>query len=147
MAHPGRGREYVAVGVGVVVRRAGAVLMAQRQNAHAPGVWGFPGGNFRVGESFEQCAARELGEETGLSAKQFRLLGLTNDRYPDGLHYITVFMEALGVDGEPRMTEPQFFATPWQWVPVEALPGNLFLPIVNLLAQDPFALGGAGRTV
>ena len=44
------------------------VLMVQRTSeaSFMPGVWVFPGGMIEPGESAEQCAARELAEETGI---------------------------------------------------------------------------------
>ena len=36
------------------------------EQSFMPGVWVFPGGAIDAGESAEQCAARELAEETGI---------------------------------------------------------------------------------
>jgi 8-oxo-dGTP diphosphatase len=47
------------------------------------------------GESFENCAEREVLEETGLVITEPRWLAMTNDFMPDeGKHYVTVFMGA-----------------------------------------------------
>lgn len=47
-----------------VVRRGGRVLAISR--GHDVFDWGLPGGKLEAGESFEQGAARELREETGV---------------------------------------------------------------------------------
>jgi len=55
----------------VVVRRGGRVLLAQRP-ADAPrwaGLWEFPHGPLRDGESYDAAAARVLAELTGLDAR------------------------------------------------------------------------------
>ena len=62
-------REYPArpiVGIGVVVLRAGAVLLVRRGKAPSLGAWSLPGGAQELGETAEQAARRELFEETGL---------------------------------------------------------------------------------
>ena len=59
----------------ILLRRGGRhsdrgleILMVRRAAGQSfmPGVWVFPGGAIDAGESAEQCAARELVEETGI---------------------------------------------------------------------------------
>jgi len=131
-----RGKSFIGVGIATAVIRNDRLLMGLRRNAHAEGTYGTPGGHLRVGESFEEGAARELEEETGLKASEFSFLGATNDRFSEGLHYITVFMKALDVQGEPQLKEPEKFLG-WEWFPTARLPKNLMLPVANLLKQNP----------
>ena len=42
------------------------VLLIQRANEPFKGQWALPGGMLDEGETLEQCASRELQEETGL---------------------------------------------------------------------------------
>lgn len=58
-------REIDAVSVALV--RDGAVLLVRRGREPSRGQYAFPGGRVEPGESFEQAAARELLEETGLA--------------------------------------------------------------------------------
>jgi ADP-ribose pyrophosphatase YjhB (NUDIX family) len=62
-------REYPErplVGIGVVVLRPDAVLLARRGNPPNVGAWSLPGGAQELGETAEEAARRELAEETGL---------------------------------------------------------------------------------
>ncbi|CAM8906011.1 unnamed protein product [Rhodiola kirilowii] len=56
-----------------------------------------PGGHLEFGEGFEECAAREAMEETGLVIEKIELLTVTNNVFSDA-HYVTVFMRAMCVD-------------------------------------------------
>jgi 8-oxo-dGTP diphosphatase len=55
------------VAVGVLVLDGDRVLLVQRGRPPQVGRWTVPGGGVEVGESLEEAALRELGEETGLS--------------------------------------------------------------------------------
>ncbi|GAB2550748.1 mutator protein MutT [Gracilibacillus alcaliphilus] len=46
-----------------IINRSGEVLLQKRGDKNK---WGFPGGALEIGESIEECALREVKEETGL---------------------------------------------------------------------------------
>lgn len=54
------------------------LLFQQRTKNPYFGYWGFPSGKIRWGETITQTAARELEEETGLSA-DFKIVGLYHE--------------------------------------------------------------------
>jgi 8-oxo-dGTP diphosphatase len=54
------------LGTSVYAERDGRILILKRADGAAPGAWYTPGGSLDPGESPEQCARRELLEETGL---------------------------------------------------------------------------------
>ncbi|TKY84730.1 hypothetical protein EX895_005810 [Sporisorium graminicola] len=55
------------VGVGVfVINEKGHVLIGKRTGSHGAGTLALPGGHLELHESFSDCAAREVFEETGL---------------------------------------------------------------------------------
>jgi 8-oxo-dGTP diphosphatase len=57
-------------------RKRMLVLRRAERMPYRPGCWDLPGGHLTLGESFEECLAREIGEETGLQIKIERPLGL-----------------------------------------------------------------------
>ncbi|EPQ26980.1 uncharacterized protein PFL1_05615 [Pseudozyma flocculosa PF-1] len=55
------------VGVGVLVlNERGRILLGKRTGSHGAGTLALPGGHLELHESFEDCAIREVLEETGI---------------------------------------------------------------------------------
>jgi ADP-ribose pyrophosphatase YjhB (NUDIX family) len=72
--------------------------------------WKLPGGKFGTNadgsnESPEQAAARELGEEVGLSADEVSLHYVTSQKNEDGQSMCYIFSGKIGVDGLKPSTE------------------------------------------
>ena len=121
------------VGVGVMVRKEGKILLGKRKNAHGEGAWSFPGGHLEFKESWGECARREVMEETGLQLKNVQFATATNDIFEkEGKHYITIIMLADYDSGEVQLREPDKCES-WQWFSWKNLPQPLFVPIQNLL--------------
>ncbi len=59
---------YPRAAASAVVFRKDEVLLVQRGKGAYRGIWSLPGGAIELGETAEEAAARELGEETGLLA-------------------------------------------------------------------------------
>jgi 8-oxo-dGTP diphosphatase len=128
------------VGVGVIVIRDKKVLLGKRMNAHGNHTYNFPGGHLEFGEAIEDCARREVLEETGLKVEKIKIGPFTNDIFiNEGKHYITIFAIGESKSGEPKVMEPDK-CTGWDWYNWNHLPQPLFLPIQNLLKQkfSPF---------
>ncbi len=121
------------VGVGVCIVKNGKVLLGQRLNAHGEGTWCFPGGHLEFGESWEDCARREVKEETGIAVTNIKYVACTNDIFTDeSKHYITVYMQADWKSGTARVLEPDRMVK-WQWFEWDSLPKPFFLPLQHLV--------------
>ena len=94
-------QQWPKLGVSASVWRDGKVLLVQRAKPPV-GIWAFPGGHVEPGERLEEAAARELFEETGMTAQFRGLLGLydvirRNEAGLVSVHY--VIASYLGVAG------------------------------------------------
>lgn len=125
------------LGVGVIVPTGdGRVLLGRRTTAGEPPSWGLPGGKVdHPGESFEQAAARELAEETGirLPAAGMRVLAVLLD-HELGRPRLTAAVLAPDSLAPAEVTEPHACAG-WERVPVDALPRPLFYPTALVLGR------------
>ena len=123
------------IGIGVIIQNEeGKVLLMKRKGAHGEGTWSFPGGKLESGEGWESCATRETKEETDLDINGINFITATNDLFPEGLHYVTLFVKATNYQGEPKICEPHK-CTDIGWFDWDNLPTTIFLPISNLIEQ------------
>ncbi|MFA5984553.1 MAG: NUDIX hydrolase [Methylococcaceae bacterium] len=79
-----------AIGVGgIVFNKQNKVLMVQRNQAPAKGLWSIPGGKLETGESLIQACAREVLEETAVSIIPTQILAVVERRI-EGFHYVII---------------------------------------------------------
>lgn len=129
-------KQYPKVGVAVIIIKNNKVLLGKRFGSHGEGTWQFPGGHLEFNESLENCAKREVSEEVGLEIANVRFGALTNDIFhQENKHYITIFMVADYLDGQPQNLEPQK-SREWDWFEWSKFPKEIFLPIRNLQKQN-----------
>lgn len=139
---------HVRVGIGVLILDGNKLLLGKRKNAHGQGCWAPPGGHLEFGESWAQCAQREVTEETGLTIPDFTMCGVTNDIYPtEQKHYITIFMVGKYQNGVVKNCEPEK-CEGWQWFALTDLPQPLFVSFHNFTQQPAFQelIAGAGKS-
>ena len=128
--------KIVRVGVGCwLFNSTGQVLLGKRKSKHGTGTWAPPGGHLEFGETPQQCASRELFEETGIviPENKFRITAVTNDIFTDK-HYITVHCRIDNISALPEIKEPEKCEC-WKWFDLDKIPSPLFLPAANLLKQ------------
>jgi len=121
-------KNKATVGVNVVVKRQGKLLMGKRKGVAGEGSWGLPGGRLEFGEKIFDCAKRELMEEVGLKAKNLEFLNIVNQiRINKNQHWIQVGLIGKGIKGEPRLMEPER-CFEWKWFKLNKMPKNIFRP-------------------
>lgn len=91
------------------------VLLIQRANEPFKGCWAFPGGFMDMDETTEQCAIRELKEETGLEITEIQQIGCYSkvDRDPRGrtltVAYLATIDEVKEVTGLDDAAKAEWF--------------------------------------
>jgi ADP-ribose pyrophosphatase YjhB (NUDIX family) len=84
------------------------VLLIQRARPPSAGYWTLPGGRLEAGETAEECAAREIREELGLSVYSLRPVTVISVRG----HDLQVFATE-GFEGEIVAQEDE--VRQWRW--------------------------------
>ncbi|MDP3975283.1 MAG: NUDIX domain-containing protein [Candidatus Jorgensenbacteria bacterium] len=129
----------IGVGCGVMILKEGKVLLGLRHPNHekagsalrGEGTWTMPGGKLRYGETFEECAARETMEETGITLRETKVISVRNDKN-EHAHFVTIGLLCEKFDGEPEVREPDKM-TEWRWFGLEELPTPLFFPSARVI--------------
>ena len=120
------------VGAAVVVRNeAGHILLVQRsENSTKPFQWCIPAGYVDDGEGVREAAARELYEETGLTAKAGRILQVETNRHDPNRMTVGTWFEGLDVEGTPEAGDD---AIAVGFFPLDELPDMAFETDVMLI--------------
>ena len=89
-------------------------LKRSSESKFGPGLWGFPAGHIEANESAEQCALRELEEETGSKHKVSMIAtkGPLRDSYYGGVYEIYLFHQRW-LGGEVSLNHEH---TEYAWV-------------------------------
>ena len=124
MCEFGKKFRQISAGGGLVTNDKGEVLMIYRRN-----MWDLPKGKLEEGESIEDCALREVCEETGLAQLQLKELICTTfhtykmDGVPCLKHTWWFRMEYTGCDCPTPQLEEDI--TEARWVAKQDIPQHI----------------------
>lgn len=101
-----------------------SVLLIERGIEPFKGCWAFPGGFMEMEEDAEDCAKRELKEETGLEIRTMRQLGAFTDvnRDPRG-RTVSIAYYAVIEKSEVKGADDAIQA---RWFPIDSIPPLAF---------------------
>ncbi|MGV1915793.1 NUDIX domain-containing protein [Rhizobium sp. 22-785-1] len=131
MARPGI--DFPGVGCGLVIRRAGTVLLYKRVKPPEAGHWSIVGGKVDHMEHALDAARREAEEESGLTIGNVRFLCISEQIIPaDGQHWLSLIYVTDDATGTAQLTEPDKLSE-MGWFDINDPPSPL-----SLFAQDAF---------
>ena len=132
-------QRYPGVGVAVLVTseaHPGCVIAGQRlSKGFGQGTYGLPGGRLEFGESFDDCARREMREECGINLLTTRLHSAVNVvDLEHGVHWVVPVIIATTAE-EPVNAEPDK-CEGWAWYKYpDCIPGPLFGSLKVIVEQ------------
>lgn len=128
--------KHPRVGVGIIVLKDNKVLLGKRNEdalkadslLHGEGTWTLPGGKLDFREDIQDCACREVFEETNIKINKdkLRIASVTNDVVEDA-HFVTLGFLSEEFEGEPEVMEPDEIIE-WKWFDLDNLPSPMFFP-------------------
>ena len=140
------------------VNKDGHILLGMKKRGFGAAKWNGFGGKIEAGETFRQCAVRELWEETGLSAheRELDLVGLLNFQFVakpawNHLGYVYFVRTYKGLPRETEEMKPDWFGIHnlpydemWKgdkiWIPMilqgKKIQGTIFFAADNETVQD-----------
>jgi len=116
--------QHIGTCIIVTSKDQSKVLLGKRKNAYKSGLFGLPGGRIELGEAAVAAAKRELAEETGLSRRKVRYVGVVKEYQGEWDFIHLVFGYELGESEEPTTLEPDK-CEGWQWFGWDELPERI----------------------
>jgi ADP-ribose pyrophosphatase YjhB (NUDIX family) len=131
--------QHWRVGAYAICRRGDEVLLVRASSqTTVEGAWFLPGGGLRFGEPPADAVLRELHEETGLTGRLPRLVGVTSDLHdrPDGgAMFVVRLLFAVDVDDGELVAESHGTSDEARWVRLDE---------VLALGATPYVLAALG---
>lgn len=98
--------DWPRTGCSLIVRSSAGILLIRRGKQPFEGRWSLPGGAQEFGETLEECAIRELYEETALRTETIKFVAVRDRISPTGdepvaYHYVLATFLVEAFEGEP----------------------------------------------
>lgn len=116
------GSSTIGINIDLIIVRDGQILLGRWKPEMSEGkeMWGVPGKDLRFGETFSQCAERNLRQEFDVGMTNCEVIGV-NANHAFDRHYIDIAMTAVP-EGEIDLTVRTPEWAEWRWFKLEELP-------------------------
>ncbi len=111
MAEEKAPRPHYRAAVGVVWKGGKLLISKRKSEGFLGGLWEFPGGKIKMGESAKLCAEREVKEEVGVDVEAVKSVGVIEHAYT----HFSIEMEGFlcrYLKGKPQTLD----CAAWKWV-------------------------------
>jgi 8-oxo-dGTP diphosphatase len=117
-----------SIGVGgIVFNDDRQVLLIERNQPPASGLWSIPGGKLEPEESLSAACQREVKEETGLDVQATVIVAVV-ERQTEGFHYVIIDYLALLKNPEVSNPTAQSDVSDAKWVEIDQLSEYRLVP-------------------
>ncbi|MCC8461694.1 MAG: NUDIX hydrolase [Rickettsia endosymbiont of Ecitomorpha arachnoides] len=125
------------IGIGILIfNNRNEILLGKRISSHGESSYAPAGGHLEFGETFEECAIREVLEETNLIIENPQFIAVTNDVFEkEQKHYVSIFLKAHCLNEHELQNLEPHKVERWQWFALDNLPSSLFLPLKRLIEE------------
>ncbi len=132
-------KKRVGAGLGVILIKEDKILLGMRHPDpdkadsafRSAGEWCLPGGKIDFGETLEECAIREVSEETGIIIKNPEVISIHNCKN-EHAHFLTAGLIAKEWTGEAKVMEPDEIIE-WKWFNINDLPYPRYFPSFEVI--------------
>lgn len=97
--------------VDMILKYKGKYILTKRVNEPLKGLWWIVGGRAFRGEKTINTAKRKVWEETGLNAKNFRMVGVYEDSYPKSAFGVPTSSVSIVYEAEVKRFTPKLDKT------------------------------------
>lgn len=106
------------VSIGIIIKGDRFYIQKRPSKGHLGGLWEFPGGKSKEGETPEETLLRECKEELGTGIEIVKKLTLVHHAYTHFKIHMSVFI-CVFINDEKDVNPPE--EVPWQWITVDQL--------------------------
>ena len=129
-----------SIGVGgIIFNDSRQVLLIERNQPPASGLWSIPGGKLEPEESLSEACQREVKEETGLDVQATIIVAVV-ERQTEGFHYVIIDYLALLKSPELSAPAAQSDVSDAKWVEIDQLSEYRLVPGLHEIIIRTFDL-------
>lgn len=119
----------------IVVNQEKEILLVKHRKGNRQ-YWVLPGGRLEYGETFQECAVREMREETGLDVEVDEFVFLSEAIAPDrSRHIVNIYLTAHVVGGVLKVGDEPVLAGV-DYLPISELDKLTLFPAVGRTVID-----------